>query len=263
MENLFASAEMAQGYASARPPVHGMILKEAWERLGVMHVEGRTLDVGCGSGISTRELIKISGRCIGVEPAVSMLLRAREAAPGAEFAAGRAESLPFAEGSIELMTAAGSLNFCDVEQAFPEMLRVLADGGRLVVYDFSPGRRMRGAEALEKWFGEFQRRYPPAANAALTLDPARLAELAQGFERGPYAWFEGGLEMEGRFYADYMMTETNVARAVREGTGADEIREWVERTLRPVFGGRPREVLFNGYWAAFEKPSSARTRPAP
>lgn len=263
MENLFASAEMAKGYAASRPAVHGLILNQVWEALGKDAETKAVLDLGCGSGLSTRELLPGCGLCYGVEPAVSMLALAREVAPAARFAAGRAEQLPFRNGSFGLATAAGSLNFCDVERAVPELLRVLAPGGQLVVYDFSPGRRMRGSGALEAWFEEFQRRYPPPVAAAVPLDPERLAELAQGFTRGPHAAFEGGLMLEEEFYARYMMTETNVAQAVRQGADGGEIRAWVETTLRPVFEGRPREVLFEGYWAVFGKPSSERTRPAP
>lgn len=263
MENLFSSAEMAKGYAAARPAVHALILAEVRRSLGAGAQAARALDVGCGSGLSTRQLLPFCTTCIGVEPAVSMLKLAQEVAPGAEFVAGGAERLPFADGSINLITAAGSLNFCDVERAFPELLRVLADGGRLVVYDFSPGRRMRDSDGLEKWFSEFQRRYRPPENAAVDLDPEKLAGLARGLRRGPYADFEGGLTLDAEFYARYMMTETNVAHAVRNGADAVEIRSWVETTLRPVFADRPREVLFNGYWAVFEKPNSETTRPAP
>ena len=160
MENLFSSAEMAKGYAAARPAVHGLILAEVRRNLGEGAQAARALDAGCGSGLSTREPLSSGAACIGVEPAVSML------------------------------------------------------------------------------------------------------KLARGLLRGPYADFEGGLTLEAEFYARYMMTETNVAHAIRNGADS-EIRSWVETALRPVFAGRPREVLFNGYWAVFEKPSSETTRPAP
>jgi SAM-dependent methyltransferase len=254
MANLFASPEMARGYAAARPPVHGLILKEAWRALGIVRVAGRALDVGCGSGISTRELLAAGAECVGMDPAVSMVQLAGSVAPGAAFVAGGAEQLPFADSSFELITAAGSLNYCDEARAFPELLRVLAESGWLVVYDFSPGRRMRGSRALEEWFAEFQQRYPP---------PPAGPALAPGYGGGRWEKFEGALELDERFYARYMMTETCVAEAVREGANPHEIRAWIEESLRPVFAGRPREVVFDGYWAAFAKPSSATTRPAP
>jgi hypothetical protein len=53
------------------------------------------------------------------------------------------------------------------------------------------------------------------------------------------------------FYLDYAITETNVSSAIAAGTPEAEIREWCCATLAPVFEGRPREVLFRVYTAAF------------
>ncbi len=260
MKNLFARTEMAEGYATARPAVHGLILEQAWRALEWRRRPGWALDVGCGSGLSTKALLGWCEHCVGVEPAVEMLRLARRVAAPADFATGSAECLPLREESMAVITAAGSLNYCDAERAFPEMLRVLAEDGTLVVYDFSPGRRMRGTDRLEQWFEEFQRRYPPPPYRGLHLDPERLAELAAGFARGPFASFEDSLPLDAEFYGRYMMTETNVAHAASLGADQSEIRAWVEKTLRPVFDGRPQEVVFEGYWAAFYKPSSRSTR---
>ena len=128
MENLFASAGMAAGYASSRPPVHRLILEIAWPCLAGHQPPQRALDLGCGSGLSTRALLPLAAQCFGVEPAVSMLRQASAVAPVAAFAAGSAEQLPFGADSMDVITAAGSLNYCAVEQAFPEMLRVLKPG---------------------------------------------------------------------------------------------------------------------------------------
>ncbi|MBI4889097.1 MAG: class I SAM-dependent methyltransferase [Acidobacteria bacterium] len=260
MEDLFGGTAMAEGYASARPAVHALILAEVWKALEWNRRPGWALDVGCGAGLSTRALRPWSERCVGLEPAQEMLRVARREAAEARLVGGSAECLPLRAESVSLISAAGSLNFCNVERAFEEMRRVLAGGGALVVYDFSPGRRMRVSERLERWFEEFQLRYPRPAQGGVHLDPARLAELASGFERGQHSEFEGSLKLEADFYARYMMTETNVAHAVRQGVGLGGIREWVETTLRPVFEGRPQEVVFEGYWAVFYKPSSERIR---
>ena len=74
---------------------------------------------------------------VGVEPAVEMLQWARRVAPGAHFLSARSESLPFRDGSFDLITAAGSLNYADPAAAFPELRRVLTASGSLVVYDFA------------------------------------------------------------------------------------------------------------------------------
>ena len=54
----------------------------------------------------------------------------------------------------DLMTAAGSLNYVDLEKFFAEASRVLTPEGKLVVYDVSP--------AANEWFDAFMSRYQGA-----------------------------------------------------------------------------------------------------
>jgi ubiquinone/menaquinone biosynthesis C-methylase UbiE len=252
--NPFSS--LAAGYATARPPVHPLVIGMAARLLDLEDRVDLAIDIGCGSGLSTRPLDLLARRRVGLEPAESMLRWAGQVCPGASFVAGRAEQMPFRDRSANLLAAAGSLNYADVEAFFPEALRVLAPGGALVVYDFSQGRRFRDSGALEEWFGEFMRRYPAPASSARYLDPEVLASLARGFEPAGSERFVAGLMLDPAFYVNYMMTETNVADAVKRGTPEADIRAWCERTVPPVFGGAAREVLFEGYIACFRAPRS-------
>ena len=249
MPDLFGSAAMAAGYARARPPLHARIVEMAWRRLGRTEAVERALDVGCGSGLSTAPLQRIARRCFGLDPNAAMVRWAGVTAPGAVFAAAAAEALPVASHSIDLITAAGSLNYADPDRAFPEAVRVLRPGGALVVYDFSQGRSFAGSPDLDRWFEEFRRRYPAPRGDARTLDPAILAGLATGLDPGESDHFEIGLPLTPEFYVDYAMTETNVALAVANGTPAAEIRAWCEASVAAAFRGETREVRFRGYWA--------------
>jgi hypothetical protein len=60
--------------------------------------------------------------------------------------------------------------------------------------------------------------------------------------------FEIAIPMTCAFYVDYMLTETNVAAAVRRGTPLPEMREWCADRLAAVWNGAEREVLFRGYF---------------
>lgn len=247
--NPFSSAEMAAGYATARPPVHPRVIELALRALGRRAPFARALDVGCGAGLSTRALAEAAAMRTGLDPALAMLPWAAGIDPGACFVAGAAEMLPFAESSFELITAAGSLNYADLARFFPEARRVLAPRGVLLVYDFTPGRRFRGAPGLEAWFGEFSARFPPPANEAAALDPDTLARPDSGFEMGPHARFEIALDLDPDFYIAYMLTETNAAAAVRLGTPLAQIRAWCASTLAPLWTGQRRAVVFEGYYA--------------
>lgn len=144
MTNPFGS--LAAGYATARPAVHPLVIDRVRRR--VVAVD-RALDVGCGAGLSTRPLVGMARHVIGMEPAEPMLAWAREVAPGADFVVGGAERLPFMRASVDLITAAGSLNYADPALFFVEARRVLRRGGMIVVYDFSTGRSLRESAELD------------------------------------------------------------------------------------------------------------------
>jgi SAM-dependent methyltransferase len=249
MANPFETDAMAEGYAACRPPLHPLIMDMVKGRLGRRGKFGRALDVGCGAGLSTRAVQEMAGQCIGIELAEPMLRAAATTAPGAEFLAGCAEAIPLRDRCVDLITAAGSLNYTDLPRFFMEAARILVPGGIVVVYDFSPGKEFRDSEALAQWFSSFIARYPWPPNEAADLNPERLSQMDRRFELQSSDYFEIGITLSRDFYLDYMMTETNVAFALRNGVSESEIRSWCSHTLSPVWGERPREVLFRGYFA--------------
>lgn len=236
---------MAAGYASARPAVHPRIIDRIRRR--IPHVR-TAADIGCGSGLSTLALEPVADHTVGIEPSVEMLRLARTVAPGACFAAGRAEDIPLRYGSVDLMTAAGSLNWADLSRFYPEAKRVLSSSGALVVYDFSTGRSFRDSgSALDDWFDGFETRYPWPPAAEIT--PETLQPEPWGLRLTSAERFEEALRIEPEFYLRYVMTETNVVAAIDRGTPESEIRSWCKDTLAPVFGGVPRDVVFRGFLA--------------
>ena len=250
-QNLFGTSDLASGYATSRPPVHPEIIRR-FQQQSQAPLYSRALDIGCGAGLSTRALAPLTRHAIGLEPAESMLHQARRAGVTASLVTGRGEGLPFADRSIDFMTAAGSLNYTDGLQAFfGEARRVLApQNGGMLVYDFSQGRN----SALENWVGDFMARYPKAKDNARPLDPETLRREAVGtFQLAWHERFRIPLLLDHNFYVDYMMTETNIAYAVRRGVATtQEIRSWCHRTLTPIFAGAKQEILFDGYMALLQ-----------
>jgi SAM-dependent methyltransferase len=249
MANSFDTDHMAAGYATSRPAVHSRVIEQVHKQLGRLGPFARALDVGCGAGVSTRALTGFATCCIGLEPAEAMLKWASTIAPSAEFFIGTAEAIPLCDRAVDLITAAGSLNYANLDLFFPEAARVLMPHGVLVVYDFSPGRSFGNATSLDEWFSSFRSRYPPAPDEARKLSPDILAELRTGFRMHIHQQFEIGISLTPDVYLDYVMTETNVAAAVRNGLPYSEIRSWCAATLAPVWNSSEREVLFRGYFA--------------
>ena len=249
MANPFETTTMNSGYARNRPPLHGVIVRRAAALLSASGKYRRALDIGCGAGLSTAPLSAVAEQVIGIEPAESMLRWVSEIAPGARFIAARSEDLPLRAGCCDLITAAGSLNYVDLDMFFPEAARVLAADGVLVVYDFSQGRSFPDSSALDEWFEEFIRRYPPPPAEARELSPGILSRFDSGFQVVRDEVFEIPQLLTPEFYVEYALTETNVAFAIRNGHTPDSIRAWLVSTLLSAFGGRARDVLFRGYIA--------------
>jgi demethylmenaquinone methyltransferase / 2-methoxy-6-polyprenyl-1,4-benzoquinol methylase len=101
---------------------------------------GRALDVACGSGKLTRELLRAtgtSGLVVGLDFSGGMLRVATEQAAGPTYVRGDALRLPFAEGAFDAVTVAfGLRNFADPERGLREMARVLKPDGRALVLEF-------------------------------------------------------------------------------------------------------------------------------
>jgi SAM-dependent methyltransferase len=248
---VYDSARLADGYAFSRPPLHPPIVRRIAERLQITTPLQRVLDVGCGAGRSTIALDSLAEIVVGLEPFLTMLAHCRVVAPRASFAVGMTERLPFPNRVFDLITAAGALNYADLHLGLPELARVLAATGTLVVYDFSAGRRFRARDALEKWFAEFTARYPFRSSGA--FDVQAIAYAPFGLRLDAYEEFEIALPFNAESYWRYILSETNIERAIARGAPEREIRDWCRRTIETIFGDATREVLFHGY-IAYVKP---------
>lgn len=92
------------------------------------------LDVGCGEGRLCRLLAKQGMRTTGIDPTSALIDRAVQLDPEGTYVLGKAEELPFAEATYDLVVSCLSLvDIDDYQKAIAEMTRVLKPGGRLLV----------------------------------------------------------------------------------------------------------------------------------
>jgi SAM-dependent methyltransferase len=105
----------------------------------------RVLDVGCGPGALTTELVKRLGMSsvTAVDPAEQFAAAARERHPGVDVHVAAAERLPFSDGEFDAALAQLVVHFMEHPVGgLAEMARVTRDGGRVAacVWDHAGGQ---------------------------------------------------------------------------------------------------------------------------
>ncbi|HYI99926.1 MAG TPA: methyltransferase domain-containing protein [Thermoleophilaceae bacterium] len=148
---------------------------------GHLQDAGRLLDVGCGTGAMTRLLARRLGiAAVGIDPSDEMLrVAGAESDERCRFVQGRAEQLPFEDGSFDRALMQTVVHLLDRPVALAEAHRVLADGGALVVATVDPA----GIDAfwLAEWFPSWseidRRRFPPPDSLTKELETAGFGEV--------------------------------------------------------------------------------------
>ncbi len=136
----------------------------------------KILDVGCGTGIFTADLLAAGSRVTGLELSFPMLLHAGKKAAGLPFhmVQGDMRRLPFADGTFDKTVSVTAIEFLDKDarEAVAGMFRITRPGGLVVVASLN---------SLSPWAA----RRTAAAKQGLSLfaharfrSPAEMAELA-------------------------------------------------------------------------------------
>lgn len=142
---------------------------------------GRALDVGCGSGTLTSELVARLGteQVSACDPSSSMIEACGRRNPGVEVKIARAEALPYDDDGFDHALAQLVLHFVsDPRLAASEMSRVVRPGGTVAActWEFHEGMEM-----LRAFWDAALSVDPGAPDEARTLPFGRLGEIADLF----------------------------------------------------------------------------------
>jgi demethylmenaquinone methyltransferase/2-methoxy-6-polyprenyl-1,4-benzoquinol methylase len=143
------------------------------------------VDVACGTGALTRELAAMAPGAvvIGLDFSEQMLAHARSTpGPCLRYAVGDALGLPMRDASVDVLTIAfGLRNLPEPGQGLLEFRRVLRQGGRLVVCEFS----QPVVPVLRGVYRRYLTRLMPLAARRLTSDPEAYQYLARSIGAWP------------------------------------------------------------------------------
>lgn len=132
--------------------------------LGTLERGEIVLDIGSGAGTDSlvaAQMVGSQGRVTGIDMTPEMLAKARAAAAemdatNVEFVEGEAETLPFEDGSFDVVISNGVIDLVpDKDAVFSEIHRVLRPRGRIQIADVTIQNPVseEGRRNIDLWTG--------------------------------------------------------------------------------------------------------------
>ncbi|WP_309114028.1 class I SAM-dependent methyltransferase [Saccharothrix sp.] len=149
----------------------------------------RVLDIGCGTGKSTRDAARRAAHALGVDLSSRMIEEARrradrEGVANVAFEQADAQVHPFPEAAFDVVISRhGVMFFGDPDKAFANIASALRPGGRMTLLTWQPLARNEFASTFRSLFaaGKPMPEPPPNAPHLFSLsDPDRVRALLTG-----------------------------------------------------------------------------------
>jgi demethylmenaquinone methyltransferase/2-methoxy-6-polyprenyl-1,4-benzoquinol methylase len=166
--------------------VMSMGIHRLWKRAMADAVAPRRdeliVDLAGGTGDMARLLAGQGARVVVCDPSEGMMAVGRtRCPPSVEFTQGTAEAMPFATGSVDVVTMAfGLRNVTSLAGALTEILRVLKPGGRFVCLEFS-----RPHALIRPFYDAWSFTVIPRLGAWIAREPAAYDYLVESIRRFP------------------------------------------------------------------------------
>lgn len=130
MEKLGDFSKVVRQYSKARRGVPPAVIEYVTSLIGAK--SPFVLDLGCGTGISTRQLKEVGVQVVGADKYQDMVLEAKKVSRGIEYVVAPAEKLPFPDGTFDAVTAFSAFHWFANMDAGKEIRRVLKPGKFLI-----------------------------------------------------------------------------------------------------------------------------------
>lgn len=117
---------MADDYDQSRPGYPDELVRR-------LEPPGDVVEVGCGSGQLTADLLRRGHRVVAMDPGAQLLALARRRCPQARFVLGRFEDADLEPAAFDLVAAATSFHWVRPDVAYDKAASLLRPGGRLAL----------------------------------------------------------------------------------------------------------------------------------
>ncbi|HVV09792.1 class I SAM-dependent methyltransferase [Amycolatopsis sp.] len=218
--------------------------------LAAVREDESVLDVGCGTGVSTRDLAPYAGKVVGIDVSAVMLEHARKLSselPNVRYEQGDAQTHPFPEAAFDLVVSRfGVMFFADPVAAFTNLARALRPGGRLAILVWQDRDHNEWSTAPHEALAPGEE-LPPPPSAFSFADPGPVTEILTGAGFGEPRFTE--VRAPVYFGPDPATAEGFLLglQGPKEALAASEDRRGALARLRSTLAGHATEngVLFD------------------
>lgn len=210
-------------------------------------VDGKYLDIGCGTGNYTIALSERNIDLVGVDPSIQMLRRASERNNLVKWIIGRSDQIPFGDEFFDGVLATLTIHhWDDLDSSFAELNRVLKANSKFVLFT-STSEQMKGYW-LNHYFSEMlkssMRQMPSMAKISGCL-------ISSGFEVIEQEKYFVSEDLEDSFlYSGKNDPQMYLDEEFRFGissfsdlANASEIEKGLERLTEDIATGKVFEII--------------------
>jgi len=250
--NYFAPNTAAERYAKGRPDFHGYSMQHIQDFLKLNHPFDKVLDIACGTGLSTKALLKIARAVYGTDTSQAMLDHALQK-DQIKYTLARAEKQPFDDNYFDLITVCSGVHWFEIDKFLLETHRLLKSQAWLILYDNFFIAEMDNHPEFKNWYEQvYCIKFPaPARNNQYDWTKEKLGTLKFDFVKEET--FTNPVYFNKKELMLYLTTQSNIIAVVeKKETTYEEVETWLEKELSNFFIDPPMKQQINfGNWIKY------------